>query len=140
MGYTTDFTGEFKLDKPLTDEQRDYINQFAGSRRMKRDVQKLKEMFHGEHGLDGDYGVEGEFFVGGTGDGIEDRDASVLDYNAPAGTQHGLWVGWIAKDNDTIAWNGVERFYNYEQWIQYYITNFFGPWGLVLSGEVGWQG
>jgi hypothetical protein len=38
MGYTTDFSGEFKLDKPLTDEQAIYVNKFADTRRMKRDV------------------------------------------------------------------------------------------------------
>ena len=122
------------MDKPLTDEQMDYVNMFAGTRRMKRDVQKLTAMFHGEHGLNGDYGVEGEFFVGGGGVRGSDRDASIIDYNKPAITQHDLWCWWIVQNNDTIVWNGVEKFYNYVEWIQYYITNFFGPWGVVLNG------
>jgi hypothetical protein len=78
MGYTTDFSGEFKLDKPLTDEQAIYVNKFADTRRMKRDVEKLKEMFNGEHGLNGEYGVEGEFFVGGAGFAGQDGDDSPI--------------------------------------------------------------
>ena len=140
MGYTTDFSGEFKLDKPLTDEQANYINRFADTRRMKRDVEKLKELFNGADGLNGDYGTEGEFFVGGAGFAGQSHDDSIIDYNHPPSTQPGLWCQWNVEDNDTIIWDGTEKFYNYVEWIQYYITNFFEPWGYKLSGEVQWQG
>jgi hypothetical protein len=140
MGYTTDFSGEFKLDKPLTDEQANYINKFADTRRMKRDVKKLKELFNGEHGLNGEYGVEGEFFVGGAGFAGQSHDDSIIDYNEAPSTQPSLWCQWNVENNDTIIWDGSEKFYNYVEWIMYYINNFFKPWGYQLSGEVQWQG
>ena len=110
MGYTTDFSGEFKLDKPLTDEQAIYVNKFADTRRMKRDVEKLKELFKGEHGLNGNYGTEGEFFVGGAGFAGQDSDDSITDYNHAPSTQPGLWCQWIVENNDTIVWHGSEKF------------------------------
>ena len=140
MGYTTDFSGEFKLDKPLTDEQAIYVNKFADTRRMKRDVEKLKELFKGEHGLNGNYGTEGEFFVGGAGFAGQDSDDSITDYNHAPSTQPGLWCQWNVENNDTIVWDGSEKFYNYIEWIQYYITNFFETWGYKLNGEVLWRG
>jgi hypothetical protein len=140
MGYTTDFSGEFKLDKPLTDEQAIYVNKFADTRRMKRDVEKLKELFKGEHGLNGNYGTEGEFFVGGAGFAGQDSDDSITDYNHAPRTQPGLWCQWNVENNDTIVWDGSEKFYNYIEWIQYYIDNFFAVWGYKLSGEVVWYG
>lgn len=51
MGYSTDFSGSFKLSRPATQEEIDYINTFSGTRRMKRDTNKLMELFNGKHGL-----------------------------------------------------------------------------------------
>jgi hypothetical protein len=33
MGYHTDLNGSFELDKPLTDEHRECLNAFNGTRR-----------------------------------------------------------------------------------------------------------
>ena len=149
MGYTTDFSGEFRTSRPLTDEEVNYINNFANRRRMKRDVNKLMELFNGEHGRLGVpvtatpqeiYGVDGEFFVGGGGFAGQDSDESILEYNEPPATQPGLWCQWNVYDNDTIAWDGSEKFYYYVEWIRYYIDNFFKPWGVSITGDVDWVG
>lgn len=42
MGYTTFFTGSFKSDKPLTQEQIAYLKKFNSSRRVKRNPELLK--------------------------------------------------------------------------------------------------
>ena len=93
MGYTTDFSGELKLSKKLTPEQFDYINKLNETRRMSRDVNKLVEIYKGEHGYPGTsiqthtpeevYGKEGEYFVGGGGFSGQDSDDSIMDYNTP---------------------------------------------------------
>jgi hypothetical protein len=134
MGYTTDFEGSLSITPSLTMKQTVYINQFSESRRMKRDVNILQELYKGKHSLDGDYGVEGEFF----NQDIEDR--SVLDYNTPPKTQPGLWCQWIINDNGELEWDGGEKFYNYVEWLEYLINNFFKKWGVVLNGSIRWRG
>jgi hypothetical protein len=92
MGYTTDFFGSFDLSPSLTNEQADYINKFSRTRRMKRDVNKLMELYQGKHGYpyrtgtpEEIYGKDGEFFVGGGGFAGQDRDDSIIDFNTPPG-------------------------------------------------------
>lgn len=107
MGYTTDFSGELTLSKPLTISQQKYINQFSNTRRMARKVDVLMELYKGKGGLPGTsaksntpeeiYGKEGEYFVGAAGFAGQDRDASVIDYNSPPGQ-----IGYDVKmDFDT---------------------------------------
>ncbi len=92
MGYTTNFDGSLKLSKNLTEEQFDYLTKFNDTRRMKRDVNKLMEMYDGKHGYPGRtgtpeeiYGNDGEYFVGGKGHAGQDRDDSIIDFNTPPG-------------------------------------------------------
>ena len=141
MGYTTDFEGKFSLDKELTDDQFAYLNQFSGTRRMKRssvEAQKLSDPIREAVGLD--VGTEGEFFVGAEGFAGQTEDKSVLDYNNPARTQPGLWCQWVATDKKTIAWDENEKFYNYVEWLQYIAKNFLTPWGIKMNGSVNWRG
>lgn len=113
MGYTTDFEGELTLSKPLSKKQFDYINKFCETRRMKRDVNKLMELYDGKHGYPGRtkkkntpeeiYGNEGEYFVGGRGFAGQDHDKSVIDNNTPPGQ-----LGY--KDGDfNTRWNENQR-------------------------------
>jgi hypothetical protein len=93
MGYTTDFNGHLTLSKPLTEEQFKYINKFSETRRMKRDVSILMELYDGKFGYPGTskekntleeiYGKQGEYFVGGLGSYGQTNDRSILDYNSP---------------------------------------------------------
>ena len=84
MGYHTDFEGSFQLSKPATEQQIAYLNRFSYTRRVKRDVTILKETQGGAYGLNDEYGVEGEFFVG-------ECEKSIIDINRPPSTQPGLW-------------------------------------------------
>lgn len=168
MGYTTDFSGVFKTNRPLTETEMNYINKFSHTRRMKRDVNKLMELYKGEFGHptrpDNPYGNEGEFFTGATGWAGQDRDTSIIDYNIPPGQtsfdgrdfnevwterqklinegkcQPGLWCQWTFSDNETLEWDGGEKFYNYVEWLKYLINNFFEEWGIKLNGTVEWVG
>jgi hypothetical protein len=148
MGYTTDFNGEFSLNKPLLKEHADYLNSFASTRRMKRDENivngsafriALADPVRVAAGLPG--GNEGAYFVGGTGHFGQDEDASVLSHNSPPNGQPGLWCQWVPyHDGTAILWDGGEKFYNYVEWIEYLIEHFLAPWGYELNGEVYWFG
>jgi len=96
MGYTTDFYGHLDIEPALTPEQTAYINLLASTRRMKRDIKVLWEMYKGKHGNPfakdktpiGIYGHEGEFFAmddGNMGQGGHGTDKSIIDYNVPPG-------------------------------------------------------
>jgi hypothetical protein len=126
MGYTTDFTGSFSLNKKLDFETHEYLNRFSESRRMKRKLEG--------------YGIDGEFYLG-SGDSGQDHEDNIVNYNEPPLTQPGLWCNWKPNDCGTaIEWNGAEKFYCYTLWLKYIITNFLAPKGYVLNGRVAYQG
>jgi hypothetical protein len=159
MGYTTDFEGSFSLSRPATEKEKDYINLFGDTRRMKRDVNKLMELFKGEHGYpfakdntpEAIYGNEGEYFAREDGESGQYHDKSIIDFNLAPGQetfgrhstngQPGLWCQWRLNDDGTeLEWDDSEKFYSYVEWLQYLITHFFEPWGIKLNGEVEYQG
>lgn len=57
MGYSTTFTGEFNLNKKLDKETHLFLTKLARTRRMKRNVGP-------EFGVEGEFYVEGEGFMG----------------------------------------------------------------------------
>ena len=134
MGYTTDFYGTLELNRQLTVDEKNYLNKFSDTRRMARNV-------------DEKYGVEGEFYIDGSGFLGQDRDDDIIDYNRPPKTQPGLWCQWVPTgDGRGIEWDGGEKFYNYVEWLEYLIESVF-PWiledgdePLVLNGEIEWYG
>ena len=150
MGYSTEFYGEFfKVTPILSKAHRDYLEKFSYIRHMKRDVKKLvdvKDDFREAVGLSP--GIDGEFYVGscidsncGQGFPGHGRDDSILEYNYNPQSQPGLWCQWTPnEEGDTIEWDGGEKFYGPEEWLQYIIDSFIKPWGYVLNGETEWQG
>ena len=128
MGYTTEFSGVFKLDRPLDEETKSFLLKFSKTRRMGRNV-------------DPKYGIEGEFYVDGSGDYGQEHDDNIIDYNVPPKTQPSLWCDWVPSDNGTaIKWNGGEKFYCYIEWLRYIIKNFLQPKGYLLNGTVLYRG
>ena len=128
MGYTTEFKGQFKLDKPLSVADLNFLKKFNETRRMARNLPE-------------EYGVQGEFYVDGSGSFGQDREKSVIDYNTPPSTQPGLWCQWVpTEDGEAIEWDGGEKFYNYVEWIKYLIDKILKPRGYVLNGSVRWRG
>lgn len=143
MGYSTDFYGSLKFNKPVAPWLVEYVNKFSETRRMKRDPEKIKEQFPnwGQLCFNGELGEDGEYFIGGTGIFGQNADISVLDENRPASTQPGLWCQWIINEKDNcLEWDGGEKFYEYEEWLDYLIDNFFEPLGYTLNGDIQWQG
>lgn len=134
MGYTTDLCGTLKFNRQLTVSEKNYLEKFANTRRMARNVDNV-------------YGVEGEFYVDGEGPFGQDREDNVIDYNRPPKTQPGLWCQWApTEDGYGLEWDGNEKFYNYVEWLEYLMNKVF-PWiledgdePLVLNGEIEWYG
>lgn len=140
MGYHTDFHGCFKFNRPVDAELVKYINRFGDTRRMKRDVDKIRELYPDweKYCFKGMLGVDGEYFIGG-----EKED--IINYNLPPATQPGLWCQWIIGtdlqgNGINLAWDGGEKFYNYVEWLEYLINHFLAPFGYILDGEVEFQG
>lgn len=128
MGYTTDFDGGFNITPILSDKDKEFLIKLAETRRMIRNVGS-------------EYGVEGEFYVDGTGFAGQDRDDTIVDYNMPPSTQPGLWCQWIPTDDGSeLVWDGGEKFYNYVEWLQYLIDKILAPRGYSLNGECEWFG
>jgi len=148
MGYHTEFSGDFNLDKPLTEAHTNYLKAFSETRRMKRDpkiAETLPDPIREAVGLP--IGIDGEYFVGNSNDGDfgQTKDTSVTDNNHPPCTQPGLWCQWIPESNDDgefdkIVWDTGEKFYEYIDWIKYIVENFLKPWGYVVNGSVEWRG
>ena len=167
MGYTTDFVGQFKLDKPLEPNHKAYLEKFAETRRMKRNAEltnKREDAIREAVGLP--VGEDGCYFVGEDGSWGQKNSGDIIDYNKPPGQivcedikkfnqywdenqrlikdgkcQPSLWCQWIPNDDGTaIVWDGAEKFYYYIEWIKYLIEHFLSKWGYVLNGEVQWQG
>lgn len=142
MGYRTDFSGSFKLDKPLGKPHKAYIEKFCETRRMRRDASKTANRkdplrIAAKLGV----GKDGGYFVGEGGWAGQDNGRDVLDQNNPPSGQPGLWCQWIpSPDGSEIVWDGGEKFYEYEGWLAYIIEHFLEPWGYKLNGEVKWQG
>ena len=128
MGYNSEFKGKFNLNKPLDDVTFNFLKKLSETRRMSRRV-------------DAKYGVEGEFYVDGTGSYGQDIDSTVIDHNREPKTQPSLWCRWVpTEDRLHIEWNGAEKFYNYIEWMEYLISKVLAPRGYVVNGDVKWRG
>jgi hypothetical protein len=128
MGYTTEFRGSFELNKPLDEKTNDFLVKLSKTRRMARNLPK-------------EYGVEGEFYVDGSGEYGQDKEDNIIDYNRPPKTQPSLWCQWVpADDGRVIEWDGNEKFYDYVEWIEYLIAKVLAPKGYILDGDVDWRG
>jgi hypothetical protein len=105
MGYNTDFSGRVEINPPLDEAERNFLEKFAGTRRM----------FRGK----------GPYYVDNTGMAGQDEEADSIDYNRPPAGQPGLWCQWVpTPDGKYIKWDGGEKFYNASEWMTYIIDHF----------------
>jgi len=143
MGYTTDFYGQFKFNKPLDNELKTFLTNFAETRRMHRDVEIIKEIYSDwqKYCFKGDLGFEGGYFARPDNNFGQTEDKSIVSYNNAPTKQPGLWCQWIpTADGTALEWDGGEKFYHYIEWLRYLIKNFIAPSEYLLNGQVRWQG
>lgn len=126
MGYSTDFHGSFDIKPELPAHLNEFFKKFNETRRMARKV-------------DPQYGIEGEFYVNGSGSMGQGNDDNIINYNQHPKTQPGLWCQWFVQDG-MIEWDEGEKFYNYEDWMYYIINRMLKPLGFVVNGAVTWTG
>ena len=102
MGYNTDFSGEFKIEPKLKEDDLEFLTRFNRSRRMAR------------QGLGPEHGIEGEWFV-------DDNDSeSIINSNKAPCRQPGLWCQWVPnKEGTALKWDQGEKAYDMEIWIEY---------------------
>jgi hypothetical protein len=128
MGYTTEFEGSFKIEPAFNSQQVKFLQKLSETRRMIRNVGP-------------EYGVDGEFYVDGIGDFGQGHEDNIVDHNQPPSTQPSLWLQWnISEDGTTLAWDGGEKFYDYIEWLVYYIETFILPADRTITGSVEWVG
>ena len=132
MGYNTDFEGKINIEPVLNDEGREFLQKFAGTRRMDR--------------KNGPYFVDGKGFMG------QANDDDVISHGNPPEGQPSLWCQWVpSEDGDAIVWDGEEKFYESPEWMAYLIKHFLGtnplaksdlPFlqGHILNGTISAQG
>ncbi len=114
MGYTTEFTGSISIEPGLNQEEIDYLNKFAESRRMKRNF--------------------GPYYIG-TGEFGQDNEPDIADYNS-SGDQPSLWCHWVPNaDGTALEWDGSEKFQESHAWMAYIIDHFLKP-GAEVKGVV----
>jgi hypothetical protein len=142
MGYTTEFSGKFKLNCTMKPEHAAYLEKFSMTRRIKRDAvlaKKLSDKTREKAGLP--LGAEAGYFTGGADPFGQGHDFSVVADNSPPSGQPGLWCQWVPTgDRKGIEWDGGEKFYEYKKWLSYIIKHFIVRWGYCLNGEVKWRG
>lgn len=138
MGYTTDFLGDFVLDKDLDEETKNLIKGLSSTRRILYDINKLSKYLKlTVQEVKNKYGEYAEFyFPEYVSFPCPDY---IIDFNKPPPNQPGLWCQWTYKEGK-IVWDGNEKFYFYIDWLVYIIKVILKPRGYILNGEVFWQG
>ena len=147
MGYTTDFDGTLKVvfeTKEGRDEAVRLVNCLSKTRRMKRDLTKIKDKL--DKPIE-EYGIDGEFYCPEKDvDLIKGaEDPSIVDINTPPSTQPGLWLDWIMRpEGDNVAyieWDHQEKFYNYIPWLKYIHNKIIRKNdGKIVDGYIIWSG
>lgn len=56
----------------------------------------------------------------------------------------GYFCQWIVTGSNVagwvLEWDGIEKFYDYTEWLKWLLKNVFIPNGYELNGEIIWQG
>jgi hypothetical protein len=71
---------------------------------------------------------------------LNKTDTRDLDDGVKYPGAHCQWRPYCLNDKWFIKWDGGEKFYDYEEWLQWIIDEVLKPAGLKISGQVTWQG
>lgn len=99
MGVTTELIGEASITPPLNGSETSYLQEFCRIRHMRSTLSV--------------YSVVQLDWI----------DPRILDSNEPPAGVPGLWCPWTT-DGSTLRWDGIEKNYNNEEWLQYLIDRF----------------
>jgi len=127
MGYETNIEGRAVITPAPSENLRNFINKLCTTRRMGRNI-------------DSGCGIQGEFFVDGSGTFGQGSEDNIIDHNTPPTTQPGLWCKWEITGEDVIEWSGMEKFYGYTKWLVYLIEKILKPNGHTVNGDFIYDG
>lgn len=55
--------------------------------------------------------------------------------------EYSYYCQWeSSRDGKELRWDGGEKFYGYIEWLKWLIEKFFAPRGILLNGQVEWEG
>lgn len=152
MGYTIEYHGSFKLDKPLTEEHAQFLKDFSRTRHYQRAWKPEEE--NGRWFVDPDGKCEPDFFDEEYqkvvyNDGKYNHEArkeyelkrwNVVDFNEVNQGMPSYYCQWVpTEDNAGIKWDENEKFYGADKWLKYIIESYLKPWGYVLNGKVAFE-
>jgi hypothetical protein len=69
---------------------------------------------------------------------LEDRDFRDRPLEIPAPSNYCQWV--LTKDCKGLEWDGGEKFYSYDKWLEYIAKYILKPAGITLNGKVSFKG
>ena len=157
MGYNTDFTGSIRITPRITDPLAEKLEQWLELRHMRRDVEALEQLYATEeernaHTLfgDGDFGLEGEFFLP---DETKDFDTGFFEEEPyPEGLTDHMAMNYppkrcpslycdLALVHDKsdicsyIGWTGTENAHEIPDWLKL-LASYLVPRGYRLDGTI----
>ena len=117
MGVNTEYLGHVEIVPALNKAEHDYLIAFADSRRTVR--------------------PGGPYAVTPPDPDRGNSDAAVRRYNLICDGQPGYWCQWTPCPHGCcLTWDGVEKFYAGQAWLQYLIDHFLRPGALAQrSGD-----
>lgn len=120
MGYTTTFDGVFHFNKVPTAELIDTINNFSRTRHNYEEFPSIwcQWVIGKQYSEAGEYGIN-----------------CVLTPERSMKTSHECISGELV-----LGWNGFEKFYEADRWLEYIITVFLKPKGYSITGSAHYQG
>lgn len=72
---------------------------------------------------------------------LEKYDTQAEECSKYADTHPDSYNQWSPdKDGSGLGWNGGEKFYEYVEWLEWLIENYFRPRDIVLNGILRYQG
>ena len=148
MGYTIDYIGSFKLNKPLGEDLAKFLYDFSKTRHYHRAWKPEEE--NGRWFIDPEGKMEPDFNDKEYQDVLyakpynhEKRKAFELekygcvDLNEVNPGMPSFHCQWIpTEDNTGIRWDGNEKFYKAFDWLKFIIKHYLEPQGYVLNGIV----
>jgi len=140
MGYSTDFEGCIDINKKVDEKTQKWLKGLSNTRRMKRDTKVLSKLLGiTEEECLSEYGEDAKNYFDYIDMGQRHTE-DILNYNFPPSNQPGLWCNWtLGEDNNSIEWNGAEKFYEYIEWMRYIIDELVER-GYEMNGIISWEG
>ena len=66
---------------------------------------------------------------------IEEKDTSGM------GIPESSYLQWVPSESlDSIVWDTEEKFYKFEEWLQWVCDKFLNEWGIFANGEIFYRG